>query len=66
MTRAALLLIAFLPLAGAETLRSRSVTLRIEATEFANLASQVLCLADELPCSKQMSTTKSSKTSSKK
>lgn len=53
MTRAALLLIAFLPLAGAETLRSRSVTLRIEATEFANLAYQVLCLADELPCSKQ-------------
>lgn len=52
MIRAALLLTVVLQLAGAETLRSRTVTLRIEATEFANLAYQVLCLADELPCSK--------------
>lgn len=52
MIRAALLLTFVLPAVGAETLRSRTVTLRIEATEFANLAYQVLCLADELPCSK--------------
>lgn len=53
MIRAALLLIFFGLAVGAETLRSRTVTLRVEATEFANLAYQVLCLADELPCSKQ-------------
>lgn len=52
MIRAALLLTIFGLVAESATLRSRTVTLRVEATEFANLSYQVLCLADELPCSK--------------